>query len=218
MLSLPRAAAACAILAFTVVGCTAPAAPSGGGPSGVSGGTSTHPAAASPAAARPSWARALGASVTVASPATPPAAQSAEEATQSPQELVSSYVHLLVTKGLSSDVCGFVSPAVQAKCRTSFGAGATSSGPGLFTWGGFQLGYTVIDGNRALVNTLGRFCTHLAAAQCAANSNSVAFFTTGKPFASIWARALSAWRASGDHYAPFPCVRVNGAWYLSLIR
>ena len=184
--------AACACVALlAVAGCG----------SGTGAGTR---GAAKGAGTPPSWAASAGSGVTVEAPAFTPAKGS-------PQGVVTAYVQAL-DSGNFTGACGYVVPADQAACKAAVAEnGNQLAMPPGDTYQGFTVGYTLIDGHKALAGATGQLCVQTQAQTCVCNSDPAAVLDSGKPFAALWARAL---HAPSGAYSPIPCVEVNGTWYL----
>ncbi len=73
------------------------------------------------------------------------------------------------------------------------------------------LGYTVINGTKALVGTTGKFCQPGHSPECFTNTDPAAVFSTGKDFWSLWTAAVAA---GSSTYLPTPCVEIGGKWYI----
>jgi hypothetical protein len=74
----------------------------------------------------------------------------------------------------------------------------------------FALGYTAIDGGRALVGTTGTFCSPEATPKCITNDDPVAVLSSGKSFSTLWNETIH----STGGYSLVPCIKVGGKWYL----
>jgi hypothetical protein len=208
--------AACGViaaLAASVAGCSSGASStpstSGGASSAAAGvASSAASAAAGGGGASPSWAAALGSAVTVMPPT------SASPGLGSPQAAVTGDVENIESGQFLAD-CAYVEPDEQAECKSSLsslGPSAMASAAG--TAKNFAIGYTVVDGNEALVGTTGTFCSPDSSPSCFTNTDPAAIFSTGKSFATLWSEANGD-QTSSSAYSLAPCIEVGGKWYLN---
>jgi hypothetical protein len=155
---------------------------------------------------QPSWANALGTSVTVDAPA------SASPGHGSPGAAVQGFLAAIEAKNWAA-LCGYVEPAVHAQCTqlSAYGPAASRYFPSLENIG---LGYTAIDGNRALVGTTGTFCAPPASSStCHTNKDPAAIFSSGKAFSALWTESVNG---SANAYSLATCVKAGGNWYVYL--
>ena len=209
--------AACGViaaLAVSVAGCSSggSSTPGSGTTPNTSGGASgTASAAAAPSGgASPSWAAALGSGVTVAAPV------SVSAGLGSPEAVVTGDVDDIQAGQFQAD-CAYVVPTDQSECKSSVASAEASVGPSALasdvgTEKNFAIGYTVIDGDKALVGTTGTFCSDSSGSpSCFTNSDPAAIFSTGKSFATLWSEANNS---TSNGYSLAPCLEVGGKWYL----
>ncbi len=181
--------AACGVIAVVAVaGCSS----GGGNPASSAAGNGTT--------AQPSWAAGLGSGVTVEAPAANPASGS-------PAAAVLGFLQQSAQSNGGS-MCNYVDPGYQSTCQSALSAGGSSD-----TMSGLSLGYTVIDGDHALVAfTYSSMCEN---GDCqTVNSDPAAPFDGGQSFSALWQNSLD--ESSTTAYAPAPCVEDNGTWYVDL--
>ncbi len=177
------ALAACALAALALAGCS----------SGGSGAT-----------AQPSWAADLGPGVTVIPPGT------ASPGNGSPQEVMSGVV-ASITKGPISDFCKYEEPSQQSECSSTFSQLTTAQvASQLPTFKNYSLGYTAIDGDKALIGVTGTICVPDQIPQCFTNTDPAAIFDSGKTFEQLWSESADA---PANAYSLSPAIKVNGSWY-----
>ncbi len=152
----------------------------------------------------PSWVKSLGPGVTII----PPGKASPSNAT--PTGVMAGVVESITT-GPFTDFCKYEQPSEQSSCRSTFGqvtkAEVTSQLP---TFKDFALGYTAIDGTKALIGITGTICVPNQKPSCYSNKDPAAVLDSGKPFAKLWSEAIAA---PANVYSLSPCVEVNGSWY-----
>jgi hypothetical protein len=130
----------------------------------------------------------------------------------SPQAIVTDYVRALDSRNFTG-ACGYAVPSDQAACESEVAQnGNQHAMPPGDSYDGFTIGYTLIDGHRALVGSTGQLCVLTQAQTCVSNSDPAAVLDSGKSFAALWIRAVHG--LSDDAYSPVPCVQINGRWYL----
>lgn len=153
---------------------------------------------------QPSWASALGSGVTVVSPG------SASPGNASPDEVLAG-IQAVVASGHYTDLCKYEEPSLQSNCNANISqvtpAEAASQLP---TIKNFALGYTAIDGDKALVGVTGTVCVPRQTPDCYTNSDPAAILDSGKPFATLWSESVAA---PPNVYSPSPVIEVNGSWY-----
>jgi hypothetical protein len=151
----------------------------------------------------PSWAQALGAGVTVDAPAP------ASPGHGSPGAAVAGFIGDIAAKNLTGALCdyGWQAGVTRAEC-TSLAALGTGTPVSLAN---FALGYTAVDGGRALVGTTGTICSD--GTTCETNRDPAAILSGGKPFGTLWTQAVNN---SGNAYSLIPCVEQDGSWYVDL--
>jgi hypothetical protein len=177
---------ACALAAvLTATGCG-----SGGG----SGGGSSQP----------SWAKSLGSSVTIIAPG------AATPGNTTPPGVMAGVVQS-ITVGPITDFCKYEQPSEQTQCKSTFGqVTKTEVASQLPTFKNFAVGYTAIDGTKALIGITGTVCVPNQKPHCYSNTNPAAILDSGKPFATLWSQAVAA---PTNVYSLSPAIEVNGSWY-----
>lgn len=146
---------------------------------------------------QPSWAAGLGTGVTVVAPESVPAGH------DSPEAVVTGLAAVTTAKKFVQ-VCDYMVPANQAGCRSSISQSPVQE----LSLSNFALGYTAIDGNRAVVGMTGTVCNATQTPKCLTNSDPAAVFSTAKSFSALWSNAIK------DSSALTACTKVNGKWYL----
>lgn len=185
----PRRWAAVALGACALTALLAATGCSGGG----SGGSS-----------QPSWARSLGSAVTII----PPGPQAPGNA--SPPSVMAGVVKSLTT-GPISDFCKYEQPSDLSTCKSTFGQVTKAEAAGQVpTFKNFALGYTAIDGTKALIGITGTICVPNQKPSCYTNKDPAALLDSGKPFATLWSQAIAA---QANVYSLSPAIEVNGSWY-----
>jgi hypothetical protein len=188
------ALAACALAGLAAAtGCT-----SGGGQPSQAGGQPSQ------AGGRPSWAGALGPNVTV----DPPRPASAGD--RSPQGVVIG-VAAAFTTGHFVDLCKYQEP--WAGCTSAWGSPNLRSEVDLADYPTFEnlkIGYTAIDGDKALVGFTGTVCVLKDYPSCFTNENPAAVLDTGKSFSALWSQSLTS---QADVASLSPAIKINGNWY-----
>jgi hypothetical protein len=181
------AACALAILA-ALAGCT-----SGGG---------QPPAASSPG----SWAGALGSGVTVDRPS------SAAPGDNSPQGVMLG-VAAAYTTGRFTDFCRYEPPGEQSGCLAAWSGdpGAHVDLSELPFGKNIKLGYTAIDGDKALIGYTGSVCELKRLPSCVTNNDPAAILDSGKSFAALWRQSLISYSEGG--YSLSMAVKSGGTWY-----
>lgn len=179
--------AACALAALLgVTGCGS----SGGGGGGGGG--------------QPSWANALGSGVTIVPPGT------ASPGNGSPDGVMAGVV-ASITQGPITDFCKYEQPSQQSTCNSTFSQVTPDEIKSqLPTFQNFALGYTAIDGTKALIGVTGTVCVPNQNPKCYTNTDPAAILSSGKKFAALWADAISA---PSNVYSLSPAIEVNGSWY-----
>jgi len=155
---------------------------------------------------QPSWAGALGSGVTVESPG------SASPGTGSPQGVTIGLVTALST-GHFIDLCKYEEPSQQSGCTSAWSSGP----PGLQvdladlpTFKNVKLGYTAIDGDKALTGITGTGCVLKLYPSCYTNNDPAAILDSGKSFSTLWSQSLTSLR---NVYSLSPAIKINGNWY-----
>ena len=177
---------ACALAAvLAATGCS-----SGGG----SGGGSSQP----------SWAKSLGSSVTIIPPGSPTPGNA------TPPGVMAGVVKS-ITVGPITDFCKYEQPSAQTQCKSTFGQVTKAEvATQLPTFKNFAVGYTAIDGTKALIGITGTICVPNQKPKCYSNTNPAAILDSGKPFATLWSQAVAA---PANVYSLSPAIEVNGSWY-----
>ena len=154
----------------------------------------------------PSWVSSLGAGVTIVPPGSSPS-----PGTGSPGGVIEADVADVNAGNLTAG-CGLLEPSEQALCTQAV-TGQSSNGASIQNFG---LGYIAIDGDEALVGTVGTNCTPTNSPPCHTNSDPAAIFSGGQTFATLYNAALTAENGTSSNYSLVPCVEIGGAWYLNL--
>lgn len=153
---------------------------------------------------QPSWAQSLGSSVTIVPPAT------ASPGNRTPDGVMAGVVKALST-GPLIDFCKYEQPSQQSACNSTFGqVTKAEAAHQLPTFKDFALGYTAIDGTKALVGITGTICVPNQKPSCYTNKDPAAILNSGKPFATLWSKAVAA---PANVYSLSPAIEVNGSWY-----
>jgi hypothetical protein len=107
--------------------------------------------------------------------------------------------------------CSSLQPSQQASCKTTFSsAPAAALASAMPTFKNYVIGYTAIDGNKALVGATGTICLASQKPKCVTNTDQAALFKAGKSFAALWAQAIASHNST---YSLTPLIKVNGTWY-----
>jgi hypothetical protein len=153
---------------------------------------------------QPSWATSLGAGVTIIPPGP------ASPTNDSPNGVMVGVVKAITT-GPFIDFCKYEQPSEQSSCKSTFGqvtkAEVTNQLP---TFKNFALGYTAVDGTKALIGITGTICVPNQKPSCYTNKDPAAVLDSGKPFATLWSEAIAA---PANVYSLSPVIEVNGSWY-----
>lgn len=189
LVSIRSGLAACGVLAvLTVAGCG----------SGGSGGP-VDPGAS------PTWAAGLGPGVTLEAPTSQPAKGT-------PEATVYSYMHEL-TSPTAGRACGYLVKSSQMPCLGGLYEAAEQGIDISYSFKSFELGYTAVNGTKALVGTTyTQLCRQIQTRSCSPdNTDPGALLDSGKSFADLWTQAQ---HANSSEYFLFPCVEVDGTWYI----
>jgi hypothetical protein len=181
--------AACGVLAvLAVMGCG----------SGGSGG-------AAGASAPPSWAAGLGPGVTLEAPTSQPA-------NGTPQATVNSYMHELVSTTVGR-ACGYLVKSSQLPCLGGMYQAVQQGLNITYSFKSFEVGYTAVDGAKALVGTTyTQLCRKIQTQTCSPdNTDPAALLDSGKSFADLWTQAQ---HPDANGYFLIPCIEVDGTWYI----
>jgi hypothetical protein len=178
------------------------------GPIGAADPTGVNNAMVSSGTAHPAWARALGAGVTVLSPAP------ATSGNESPGAAYQGDLYALAVGNILSG-CRYIQPSVQGVCRES-NSGPTTSVPYTETIKNLAIGYVAINGNQALVGYTGMFCISDERPRCMTNTNPAAILSSGKSFKALWAESVADESINANFYSLGPCVEAAGKWYFYL--
>lgn len=152
----------------------------------------------------PSWARALGPNVTVDPP------RPASAGNGSPQAVVTG-VAAAFTTGHFVDLCKYQQP--WAGCASAWGSPNLRSDVDLAdypTFKNLKIGYTAIDGDKALVGFTGTVCVLKDYPSCFTSTNPAAVLDTGKSFSALWSQSLTA---QANAASLSPAIKINGNWY-----
>ncbi len=153
---------------------------------------------------QPSWAGALGSGVTVDSPV------SASPGTGSPEGVLIGLVTAFSTRHFA-DLCKYEEP--WAGCASAWGSEMLGSEVDLADLPFFKnvkLGYTVIDGDKALVGFTGTVCILKLYPSCFTNNDPAAILDGGKSFSTLWSQSLTS---PANVYSLSPAIKFNGNWY-----
>lgn len=152
----------------------------------------------------PSWAKSLGAAVTIIPPG------SASPGNTSPPGVMEGVIKAITT-GPITDFCKYEQPSQHSTCESTFGqvtqAEVASQLP---SFKNVALGYTAIDGTKALIGLTGTICVPNQKPSCYTNKNPAALLDSGKPFAKLWSQAIAA---PANVYSLSPAIEVDGSWY-----
>lgn len=161
---------------------------------------------------QPSWAKTLGTGVTV----DPPGPSSPGNG--SPEGLMIGVVNALRSSNYT-DFCKYEQPSAESACSSALNQATPTQVAGLLpTFRNFALGYTAIDGDKALIGTTGTTCTPSQSDPnhttiCVTNKDPAAILSSGKSFGTLWTEAVSA---STNVYSLCPVVKINGNWYAAV--
>jgi hypothetical protein len=169
--------------------------------------TSTVPPSTTTSTPGPSWVSSLGAGVTTVPPGSSPSPGHGSPGGVAEANTAD------INAGNLTAACGLLEPSAQAAC-TQATTGQSSSG---VSYQNFGLGYIAIDGNEALVGTVGTYCNPNYSPTCFTNSDPAAVFSSGQTFATLYNAAVAAAANStpSNNYSLAPCIEIGGAWYLN---
>lgn len=174
--------------------------------------TATGCSSGSGGGGQPSWARDLGSGVTVDSPG------SASLGNGSPEGLMVGVVNALKSRNYA-DFCKYEQPSSQSACDSALSQATPAQADSLLpTFKNFALGFTAIDGNKALIGFTGTTCIPNRSVpnrrpKCITNKDPAAILSNGRPFSTLWAEVLSA---PANVYSPTAVVKINGKWYAAV--
>lgn len=152
----------------------------------------------------PSWASGLGSGVTVVPPGT------ASPGNDSPNGVMIG-VMTAISGGHLTDFCKYEQPSQQAACNSTMSQVTPAQIKGhLPTFKGVKLGYTAIDGDKALIGLTGTICQPNQTPKCFTNNDPAAILSSGKPFSKLWTDAV---KAPANAYSLSPAIKINGNWY-----
>lgn len=152
---------------------------------------------------QPSWAASLGSGVTVVPPGT------ASPGNDSPNGVMIGVI-TAITTGHLTDFCKYEQPALQSGCNDGMSQVTPAKVKDqLPTFKNVKLGYTAIDGDKALIGLTGRICAK-GKSHCFSNSDPAKLFKGGKPFSELWNEAV---KAPDNVYSLSPAIKINGKWY-----
>jgi hypothetical protein len=186
LVSIRSGLAACGVLAvLAAAGC-------GSGGSGDAG-------------AAPTWVAGLGPGVTLEAPTSQPTKGT-------PQATVYSYMHEL-TSSTVGRACGYLIKSSQMPCLGGMYEAVEQGINISYSYKSFDLGYAAVDGAQALVGTTyTQLCRKIQTRTCSPdNADPAALLDSGKSFAELWTQAQ---HANSSEYFLFPCVEVDGTWYI----
>ena len=116
-----------------------------------------------------------------------------------------------ITTGPFIDFCKYEQPSEQSSFKSTFGqVTKTEVANQLPTFKDFALGYSAIDGTKALIGITGTICVPNQKPSCYTNKDPAAVLDSGKPFATLWSEAIAA---PANVYSLSPALEVNGSWY-----
>lgn len=152
----------------------------------------------------PSWAGSLGSGVTVVPPGSPAPGNG------SPDGVLTGVVSS-IESGNYTGFCRYEQPTLQAQCNAGISqATSQQAASQLPTFKNVKVGYTAIDGDKALVGLTGTICVPNSKPACFTNNDPAALFSSGKSFATLWNEAV---KAPSNMYALSPVTKINGNWY-----
>ena len=151
---------------------------------------------------QPPWAGALGSGVTVDSPG------SASPGTGSPQGVMIGLVTAFSTRHLT-DLCKYEEPSAQSGCTSSWSPSDVDFAY-LPIFKNVKLGYTAIDGDKALIGFTGTVCVLKLSPSCFTNKDPAAILDSGKSFSTLWSQSLTS---PANVYSLSPAIKFNGNWY-----
>jgi len=126
-----------------------------------------------------------------------------------PGQAIEGTLAAVKAKNLAGE-CPYLDPSVLSTCQSGASQLPASQMP---YFSNAAIGYTVIDGNHALVGTTGTFCTPQQSPACFTNTNPAAIFSAAdKTFTQLWNDAVNS--NSSNTYALAPAVLLNGKWYV----
>ncbi len=153
---------------------------------------------------QPSWASSLGSGVTVVSPGT------ASPGNGTPDGVMIGVVDS-ITSGHFTDLCKYEMPATQSQCNSAMSQVTPSvAASQLPSFKNMKLGYTAVDGTKAIIGITGTVCLPNQTPSCFTNNDPAALFDSGKSFAALWTQALNA---PQNAYSLSTVEEVNGSWY-----
>jgi len=155
----------------------------------------------------PLWATALGGGITIVPPGSHPSPGNGSPGGVAEANTAD------INAGNLTAACELLEPSAQAAC-TQATTGQSSSG---VSYENFGLGYIAIDGDEALVGTVGTYCNPNSSPTCVTNSDPAAIFSSGQTFATLYNAAVAAAANStpSNDYSLAPCIEIDGAWYLN---
>jgi hypothetical protein len=156
---------------------------------------------------QPSWAGALGSGVTVDSP------RSASAGNDSPQGVLIGVSTAFSTGNFTSQ-CKYLQPSARSGCTSDWGSPDLRMKVDLAdypTFKNLKVGYTAIDGDRALVGFTGTACILKMSPSCFTNKNPAAVLDSGKLFSALWSQSHAS--TGGNAYSLSSAIKVNGKWY-----
>jgi hypothetical protein len=191
--SIRSGLAACGVLAVLAVAVAVAGCGSGGSGGAVDAGVV------------PTWAAGLGPGVTLEVPTSQPA-------NGTPQATVYSYMHEL-TSSTVGRACGYLIKSSQMPCLGGMYEAVEQGINISYSYKSFALGYTAVDGAQALVGTTyTQLCRKIQTQTCSPdNTDPAALLDSGKSFADLWTQSQ---HANSSEYFLFPCVEVDGTWYI----
>jgi len=132
---------------------------------------------------------------------------SASPGNDSPGAAVTGVTDAIVS-GQYTAVCTYMRPSAASSCSATMSQVTASMMP---TIQNFGIGYTAIEGDKALGGTTGTFCGQ-GAGQCYTNTDPAAILDSGQSFDSLWTQAGNA---SSTAYSLAQVIGVDGRWYLN---
>ncbi len=156
------------------------------------------------AASQPPWVKSLGSGVTVVSPG------SATPGNGSPDAVMIGVI-TSITGGHIAGFCKYEAPSQQSQCNSAMSQVTPAQAKGqLPTFKNVKLGYTAVDGTKALIGLTGTICVPQQKPSCFTNRDPAAILDSGKPFGALWTQAL---KAPQNVYSLSPAQEINGSWY-----
>jgi hypothetical protein len=129
---------------------------------------------------------------------------------RSPQGVVTG-VAAAFTTGHFVNLCKYQQP--WAGCTSFWGSPNLRPEVDLADYPAFKnlkIGYTAIDGDKALVGYTGTICVLKDYPSCFTSNNPAAVLDTGKSFSTLWSQSLTS---QANAASLSPAIKINGNWY-----